>query len=87
MEAPPLVLGNTVYAGSLEGILYAIDAITGTLKWRYATDGQISGSCNWINTPDQKSIWLLVGSYDFRLHCIDALTGKAELPTSNLMDF
>jgi outer membrane protein assembly factor BamB len=47
IEAPPLVLDNIVFVGSLEGVLFAVDAVNGKLKWKYKTEGQISGSCNW----------------------------------------
>ncbi|MGZ8939382.1 MAG: outer membrane protein assembly factor BamB family protein, partial [Limisphaerales bacterium] len=34
------------------------------------------GSPNWVVAPDGKSKWVLAGSYDYRLYCFDALTGK-----------
>jgi hypothetical protein len=76
IEAAPLILDNTIYVGSLEGALFAIDAETGVQKWKYITDGQISGSCNWTTGHDKKQKQILTGSYDFNLHCVDALTGK-----------
>jgi len=44
VEAPPLVLGGTIYAGSMEGILFALDAKPANGMESTATDGQISGS-------------------------------------------
>ncbi|MCX6283623.1 MAG: PQQ-binding-like beta-propeller repeat protein, partial [Bacteroidetes bacterium] len=76
IEAPPLLLNGRVYAGSLEGVIYALDAVSGALIWKYVTDGQVSGSCNWTLGPDKKQVRIIVGSYDFNLHCIDALTGR-----------
>jgi outer membrane protein assembly factor BamB len=40
-ETNPLVVNGTVYAGNRDGYMYAIDAATGNLKWRYKTDGPI----------------------------------------------
>ncbi|MBU2648377.1 PQQ-like beta-propeller repeat protein, partial [bacterium] len=76
IEAPPLFLDQTIFVGSLEGIMFALDANTGTEKWRYITEGQISGAANWTYAADKKSKQLIFGSYDYYLHCVDALTGK-----------
>ena len=73
-EAPPLLVKNTVYIGSLEGIMFAIDAKTGEELWRFVTDGQISGSANYIETKKRKQ--LVFGSYDYFLYSLDAITGK-----------
>jgi outer membrane protein assembly factor BamB len=40
-ETNPLVIDNTVYAGNRDGYFYALDAVTGGLKWRYKTEGPI----------------------------------------------
>ena len=76
IEAPPLVLDNVVFVGSLEGVLFAVDATTGKQKWKYVTEGQISGSCNWTFGPDGKQKRILFGGYDYFLHCVNAATGK-----------
>ncbi|MCL5784890.1 MAG: PQQ-binding-like beta-propeller repeat protein, partial [Patescibacteria group bacterium] len=41
-DTNPLVVNNTIYAGNRDGYFYALDAITGNLKWRYKTDGPIN---------------------------------------------
>ncbi len=74
IEAPALILDNTVYIGNLTGIVFALNLRDGKEKWRYTTDGQISGGVNWWKSGN--SIRLVVGSYDYNLHCIDAITGK-----------
>ena len=74
IEAPALILDQTVYTGNLTGDLIAYDLATGKRKWVYKTEGQISGSPNWWKTGTYTRI--LVGSYDYYLHCIDAATGK-----------
>jgi outer membrane protein assembly factor BamB len=48
--ASPIVVKDTVFIGSLDGIFYALDAATLAVKWRYpkATDPhpQLRGTCN-----------------------------------------
>lgn len=48
-ETNPLVIDNAVYAGNRDGYFYAFDATTGTLKWRFQTDGPISYSAAYKN--------------------------------------
>jgi outer membrane protein assembly factor BamB len=33
----PVVANGMVYVGTVNGTLYALDAVTGVLKWRYTT--------------------------------------------------
>ena len=58
----------------MSGILKAIDRISGKLLWSYATENQIAGSAN-VWTAGNKS-GIVVGSYDYFLHCVDPETGK-----------
>jgi outer membrane protein assembly factor BamB len=89
IESSPLVLdglnsnsdakqgqGSIVYVGSSDGHLYALDAESGKLIWKFQTEDKILGGPNWVVAPDGKSKWILAGSYDYRLYCFDALTGK-----------
>ncbi len=45
LEAPvrssPMVVGNKVYVGSLDGNLYCLDTNSGNVLWKYQTGGQI----------------------------------------------
>jgi len=84
VEAAPLLLDGTVYVGSTDGFLYALDAATGRLKWKYETGSQILGAANWtrpagrrrrLDVASSDGFWILVGSYDSRLHCVDSRTG------------
>jgi outer membrane protein assembly factor BamB len=91
VEAAPLVLQGAVYVGSVDGFLYALDAATGALRWKYETQDKILGGANWVRStlrsgsaaaaedgsPQGDRTWILVGSYDMSLHCVDAATGKA----------
>ncbi|MBC34511.1 MAG: hypothetical protein CL663_00495 [Bacteroidetes bacterium] len=76
VEAPPLYLDGVIYVGNLEGIIFAINADDGSLKWKFTTDGQISGGSSWVWSPDKKSKWIITGSYDYFLYCVDAETGE-----------
>ncbi len=74
IEGPALIHENTVYIGNLGGDLYAISLDTGSLKWTYTADNQIMASPNiW---SDGQREYLLVGAYDYYLHCIDAASGE-----------
>lgn len=44
LEFPPVVAGDRVYETSIVGVLYAIDARTGRVLWRYR-----SGRCGWAS--------------------------------------
>jgi len=39
--------------------------------------GEILGAPNWVPAPDGRGTWVLVGSYDNILHCVDLATGQA----------
>jgi outer membrane protein assembly factor BamB len=44
LKSSPVVLGTTVYIGSLDGNLYAIDANSGSILWKTPTNGPIDSS-------------------------------------------
>ncbi len=53
-ETNPLVINdsyvsNTILAGNRDGYFYALDAVTGALKWRYQTSGPIRFSAAYKN--------------------------------------
>ena len=60
----------TIYFGSSDGNLYALDAATGTLKWKFKTNGIIHTS------PAIYNGTVYIGSWDTYLYAIDAQTGK-----------
>ena len=73
IEAPALILNNRIFIGNLDGNLYALKLNDGSLIWKYKTDNQIMGSANYWKSGSKT--WLIVGSYDYNLHCVDAQTG------------
>jgi len=79
--------GQTVYFGSSDGNMYAINAATGKLKWAFKTNGLIHTSPALYNGK------LYFGSWDTYFYAIDATTGKqlwkfktGDQPTIHLME-
>lgn len=65
-----IVSGNrTVYVGSNDNSLYALDAATGVLRWEATTNGPINSS------PTYAGATVYVGSDDGYLYAFDATTG------------
>src|SRR6478672_6094771 len=65
-ESSPLVVGRTVYVGSQDGRLYALDARTGRERWSFQTAGKIKGGAAFADGT------VFVGSYDGRVYAIGA---------------
>ncbi|MEI8298402.1 MAG: PQQ-dependent dehydrogenase, methanol/ethanol family [Pseudomonadota bacterium] len=81
LEATPLVIDGVMYASSNFGRVYALDAVTGAVLWKY--DPQIDGQwgryacCDAVNrgiVAFEGRIY--VGALDGWLHALDASTGK-----------
>lgn len=65
-------LGDHVFVGYAGGYVYAFEATTGKLAWRYGTKRPLmykGSACLWDNK-------LYIGNTDNLLRCIDAATGK-----------
>ncbi len=60
----PVVADGTIYLGSNDKHLYAVDQKTGQMKWRYKTDGNIE------STPATANGIVYVGSWDKTLYAI-----------------
>jgi outer membrane protein assembly factor BamB len=65
----PVVADGRVYVGSGDGHVYAVDAATGRLAWKFATGDVVHAS------PALVDGTLYVGSWDGRLYALDAATG------------
>src|SRR6185312_11658483 len=65
----PAVVGGTVYFGSGDHNVYAVDAAAGTLKWKVATGNVVHAS------PAVADGVLYIGSWDRNLYAIDAEQG------------
>lgn len=60
----------TVYFGSSDKHVYAVDALSGKLRWKFKTEGIVH------TTPAVHDGILYVGSWDTYLYALDAATGK-----------
>ena len=71
VQSSPVVADGTVYVGSTDKNLYALDANTGAVKWTFATSNKIRA------TPvvDQGTVYF--GSWDELMYAVDVATGKA----------
>jgi len=66
----PVVVKDTVYFGSGDGNLYALDAATDELRWKFKTSDVVHAS------PAYSDGVLFVGSWDSYFYAVDAATGK-----------
>lgn len=66
----PVVDGNLIYTGNLDGNLYAIDINSGKTKWKFKTNGEIRSN---VTVSDNK---LFFTSGDGNLYAIDKNTQK-----------
>lgn len=68
--AAPLQVGDTVYVGTADNHLSALDANTGVEKWRFGTSGPV-----WA-TPTYHEGILYITCMDKRVYALDASTGS-----------
>lgn len=66
----PLVKNGKVYFGSSDENIYALDAKSGALLWRFKTGGVVHSSPAWAGDK------IIVGSWDTTLYALDADSGK-----------
>ena len=66
----PVVWQNTVYFGSGDGNVYALDTKTGTLKWKFQAGDVVHAS------PAIADGKLFIGSWDSYFYALDASSGK-----------
>lgn len=66
----PAIWNGVVYFGSGDGNVYALDAATGTLKWKFHTGDVVHAS------PAISDGTLFIGSWDSYFYALDAASGK-----------
>ena len=66
----PAVVGNTIYFGSTDHFLYAVDLASGKQNWKFETGSGITSS------PAVNDNTVLFTSYDGNFYALDATTGK-----------
>ncbi|HYL70724.1 MAG TPA: PQQ-binding-like beta-propeller repeat protein [Candidatus Dormibacteraeota bacterium] len=65
----PAVAGGTLYFGSSDHQVYALDEKSGTLRWKFATHGRVTAS------PAVAGGRVYVGSFDGNFYALDAQSG------------
>jgi eukaryotic-like serine/threonine-protein kinase len=68
----PVLFGNTLYVGSADHFLYALDSATGAEKWKFETGSNI------VSSPAVTDGTVFVLSYDSNCYALDATTGKVK---------
>jgi eukaryotic-like serine/threonine-protein kinase len=66
----PVIAEGLVYFGSGDHHLYALDLLTGALRWKYKTGDVVHAS------PAVADGRLYCGSFDTRFYCLDAASGE-----------
>ena len=66
----PVVAEGTVYAGSRDGNLYALEAKRGTEQWHLRTGDRIE------STPAVEGHRVFIGSHDGKVYCADTDNGR-----------
>jgi hypothetical protein len=69
----PAALGGVVYVGSDDGNVYALDALTGTLKWKSLLGGSVSDTGLAISGGV-----IYAGSWNDNIYALDASTGAVK---------
>ena len=72
IESSAAIVSGTVYVGSMDASLYAVNLASGKLTWRYATSGPIQES-----SPCVHNGLVYIGDLNGVLHAVDAESGKA----------
>jgi len=82
LDSSPAVAGGTVYIGSHDDTVYALNAATGTRRWTYTTSGPVSSS------PAVADGTVYIGSFDHKIYALDTATGTPRwtYTTSDLVD-
>jgi outer membrane protein assembly factor BamB len=65
----PAIEGETVFIGSTDGFVYALDRASGELRWKHKTGARVSSS------PAVAGGRVFVASYDGLIYALDAATG------------
>src|SRR4051794_30574931 len=79
----PVVANGVVVAGDYSGAVYAIDAVTGKLRWKKQLDGPVNASAAInMNAPGSPTVYVPVGKDDApRLVALSLATGAQRWKT------
>jgi len=86
IDGPASCFDETVYVGTMAGVVYALDAATGEEKWRRDIDSTILGAVTMQPATETEAARLyVIGQDDGALHCLSADDGTP-LWTSDPID-
>lgn len=69
-KSSPTVTDKAVFLGDEEGVFHAVDRMTGKKLWTFQTNAEI------ISSASLYKDWLVFGSYDNSLYCLNQADGK-----------
>ena len=75
-EGAPGFAGDLVIAGSTDSTVYSWNAETGLPNWKFETDGEVHAAVNVWTDPATHEERVFVGSYDYKLYCLNPKDGK-----------
>lgn len=75
-EGAPGFAGDLVIAGSTDSFVYSWNAETGLPNWKFETEGEVHAPVNVWTDPASKEQRVFVGSYDYKLYCLNPKDGK-----------
>ena len=70
IRGTPAIFQGTLYTGSYDNNLYALNAADGKFQWKYPTDGGV------VSRPAIADGNIFIGSEDRRLHVVSVRSGK-----------
>ncbi|MGI6344699.1 MAG: PQQ-binding-like beta-propeller repeat protein [Bacillota bacterium] len=70
LTALPVLAGGSIFAATLNGVVYSLDAQTGDVKWMLELGSRV------IASPVPIGSQLLVGDLDGYVHVLDSVSGK-----------
>jgi outer membrane protein assembly factor BamB len=65
-----------VIAGCTDSFIYAWNAETGLPMWKFETEGEVHAAANVWTDPASKQERLFIGSYDYKLYCLNPKDGS-----------
>ena len=74
-RSQPAIIGNTVFVGSAEGAVYALDATSGCIYWRINTPGPVRGAIE-VGAPIDDAPTLHFASYTTDVYAVNARSGQ-----------
>jgi outer membrane protein assembly factor BamB len=70
MRSSPIIVGNRLYVGALDGKVYCLNTANGDIEWTHQTNASIGGSAAYYDGV------IYIGSVDGALYALDAANGN-----------